>query len=220
MNGATNGYAAYKVADTVTTPRGLGPGQLLLLQRRPDDRAPTAASRCPSTPDVKFHSLLTVSLGGNGVIDQRHQQHRRPRAGHGDRPGQRRQLPVARRSGPARAVAASGPGQHTARTQTGLSGVQSSSARIRSSSASVNPAMPGNLAPLRVHRAIVAQLVHGRPPGAVGGVVEEKTEQRLRGTVQSGHSEILGHLPRTAAGRSSRRRRPRRRRTCRTGRGR
>ena len=42
------GWAAYKVADSVQDPRGLGPRQLLLLQRRPDDPRDATRSRCRS----------------------------------------------------------------------------------------------------------------------------------------------------------------------------
>ncbi|HEY4384939.1 MAG TPA: hypothetical protein VGN34_10740 [Ktedonobacteraceae bacterium] len=35
MNGSTNGYAAYKVANAVTSHQALGSGQLLLLQCQP-----------------------------------------------------------------------------------------------------------------------------------------------------------------------------------------
>ena len=46
--------------------RGLGPGQLLLLQRRPDDPRRARGFEVPDTPGVKFHDMLTVSLGGTG----------------------------------------------------------------------------------------------------------------------------------------------------------
>ncbi len=62
------GYAAYKVGDNVTSLRGLGPGQLLQLHGGPDDRGRTTPSSRPTTPNVKLHDLLTVSLGGKGSI--------------------------------------------------------------------------------------------------------------------------------------------------------
>ena len=68
MNGSTNGYAAYKVADTVTTHEAWGMGSYCYFNVNPSVVRRTAASRCPINPNVRFHNLLTVSLGGNGVI--------------------------------------------------------------------------------------------------------------------------------------------------------
>ena len=49
--------------------RGLGHGQLLLLQRRPGRSTPTRGFEVPVTAGVKLHDILTVFLNGNGGID-------------------------------------------------------------------------------------------------------------------------------------------------------
>ena len=67
MNGATNGYAAYKVADTVTTHEAWGLGSYCYFNVNPSVVA-ARGFEAPNNPNVRFHSLLTVSLGGNGVI--------------------------------------------------------------------------------------------------------------------------------------------------------
>jgi hypothetical protein len=67
MNGSTNGYAAYKVADSVTSHEAWGVGSYCYFNVNPavvSDRA----FEVPDTPGVKFHDLLTVSLGGVGTI--------------------------------------------------------------------------------------------------------------------------------------------------------
>jgi hypothetical protein len=66
-NGA-NGYAAYKVADTVTSHQGWGMGSYCFLDVNPTIHA-DHGFEVPVAPGVQFHSLLTVSLGGMGVID-------------------------------------------------------------------------------------------------------------------------------------------------------
>jgi hypothetical protein len=63
-----NGYAAYKVADSVRTHEGWGLGSYCNFNVDPTIHA-TRAFEVPDTPGVKFHDLLTISLGGNGVID-------------------------------------------------------------------------------------------------------------------------------------------------------
>jgi len=68
MNGTTRGWAAYKVADTVTTHEAWGVGSYAFFNVAPsivNDRA----FEVPNTPGVLFHDLLTVSLGGVGTID-------------------------------------------------------------------------------------------------------------------------------------------------------
>ncbi len=63
-----NGYAAYKVADSVTTHEGWGLGSYCYFNVDPTIHA-AHGFEVPNTPGVRFHDLLTVSLGGNGTID-------------------------------------------------------------------------------------------------------------------------------------------------------
>ncbi len=69
MNGSVEGWAACKVGRQRPGPRGLGHGRLLSTSTS------TRPSRCdrvfevPIRSTVKFHSLLGVSLGGNGIIN-------------------------------------------------------------------------------------------------------------------------------------------------------
>jgi hypothetical protein len=67
MNGALNGYAAFKVADTVTAFQGYGMGSYCYFNVNPTVNA-YHAFEAPTTPGVQFHDLLTISLGGNGTI--------------------------------------------------------------------------------------------------------------------------------------------------------
>ncbi|MBC9718762.1 coagulation factor 5/8 type domain-containing protein [Streptomyces sp. TRM66268-LWL] len=65
QNGAVRGYAAYKVADSVTEHEGWGLGSYCYYNVDPgivQDHGFAA----PVTPGVRFHGLLVVSLGGNG----------------------------------------------------------------------------------------------------------------------------------------------------------
>jgi hypothetical protein len=67
MNGATNGYPAYKVASNVTSHQAYGMGSYCYFNVNPaviNDHAFEA----PNTAGVQFHDLLTVSLGNVGVI--------------------------------------------------------------------------------------------------------------------------------------------------------
>ncbi len=67
MNGATRGYAAYKVANNVTSHEAWGVGSYCYFNVDPtivNDHSFEA----PNTPGVLFHDLLTVSLGNNGII--------------------------------------------------------------------------------------------------------------------------------------------------------
>lgn len=66
--GAVNGYASYKVADTVKNHEAWGLGSYCFFSANPSVRA-TRGFEVPVTPGVKLHDLLTVSLGGVGVID-------------------------------------------------------------------------------------------------------------------------------------------------------
>ena len=67
MNGSTRGYAAYKVADTVTTHEAWGLGSYCVFT---SDASIVAerAFEVPNKPAVKFHNMVTVSLGGRGTI--------------------------------------------------------------------------------------------------------------------------------------------------------
>ena len=67
MNGTTNGYAAYKVANTVTSHEAWGMGSYCYFNVNPSVVA-ARGFEAPNNPNVRFHGLLTVSLGGNGVI--------------------------------------------------------------------------------------------------------------------------------------------------------
>jgi hypothetical protein len=67
MNGTTRGYAAYKVADTVTTHEAWGLGSYCFFNVDPTIIA-DRSFEVPDTPGVLFHDLLTVSLGNNGTI--------------------------------------------------------------------------------------------------------------------------------------------------------
>jgi hypothetical protein len=63
-----NGYAAYKVADTVKRHEGWGMGSYCFFNVDPSIHA-TRSFEVPVTPGVKLHDILTVSLGGVGTID-------------------------------------------------------------------------------------------------------------------------------------------------------
>ncbi|MES4887797.1 RICIN domain-containing protein [Streptomyces sp. NPDC096012] len=67
MNGSTQGYAAYKVADSVTSHQAYGLGSYCYFSADP---AVTAAHaiEAPDNPNVRFTSMVTVSLGGTGTI--------------------------------------------------------------------------------------------------------------------------------------------------------
>jgi hypothetical protein len=62
------GYAAYKVADAVTTHEAWGVGSYCYFNVDPSIHA-DRGFEVPTRTGVRFHDLLTVSLGGNGVID-------------------------------------------------------------------------------------------------------------------------------------------------------
>jgi len=67
MNGSTVGYAAYKVADTVTSHEAWGMGVYCNFTADPTIAA-ARGFEAPVNVNVRFHNLLTVSLGGMGVI--------------------------------------------------------------------------------------------------------------------------------------------------------
>ncbi len=65
QNGSTKGYAAYRVDDSVNTHEGWGLGSYCYYNVDPSIRQ-DHGFKAPVKPGVKFHSLLVVSLGGNG----------------------------------------------------------------------------------------------------------------------------------------------------------
>jgi hypothetical protein len=67
MNGSTQGFAAYKVGDSVTAHEAWGLGSYCFFNANPSVVA-ARAFEVPSTPGVKFHDMVTVSLGGTGTI--------------------------------------------------------------------------------------------------------------------------------------------------------
>ncbi|PKW11412.1 Ricin-type beta-trefoil lectin domain-containing protein [Streptomyces sp. 1222.5] len=67
MNGSTQGYAAYKVADSVTSHQAYGLGSYCYFNVDPSVTA-ARAIEAPNKPDVRFTSMVTVSLGGTGTI--------------------------------------------------------------------------------------------------------------------------------------------------------
>jgi hypothetical protein len=62
------GWAAYKVADSVTQHEGWALGSYCFFHVNPTIHA-SHSFEAPVTAGVRFHDLLTVSLGGVGVID-------------------------------------------------------------------------------------------------------------------------------------------------------
>jgi hypothetical protein len=62
------GYAAYKVADSVTTHEAWAMGSYCYFNVNPSIHA-DRGFEVPVKSGVRLHNLLTVSLGGNGVID-------------------------------------------------------------------------------------------------------------------------------------------------------
>ena len=63
-----NGYAAYKVADSVRHHEGWGLGSYCYFTVDPTIHN-ARSFEAPDRPGVLFHDLLTVSLNGDGVID-------------------------------------------------------------------------------------------------------------------------------------------------------
>jgi hypothetical protein len=62
-----NGYAAYKVADSVNTHEAWGMGSYSYFNVNPSIVA-ARGFEAPNKSGVRFHNLLTVSLGGIGTI--------------------------------------------------------------------------------------------------------------------------------------------------------
>ncbi|MFF4043022.1 RICIN domain-containing protein [Streptomyces sp. NPDC001816] len=67
MNGSIQGYAAYKVADSVTSHQAYGLGSYCYFNVNPSVTA-AHAIEAPNTSGVRFTSMVTVSLGGTGTI--------------------------------------------------------------------------------------------------------------------------------------------------------
>ena len=68
MNGSSNGYAAYEVGPNVTTHQAYGLGSYCYFNVNPAVVA-DRGFEAPNTSGVQFHDILTVSLGGVGVIE-------------------------------------------------------------------------------------------------------------------------------------------------------
>ncbi len=62
-----NGYASYKVADSVTSHEAWGLGVYCFFNVNPSIVADRSIE-VPTTSGVKFHDMVTVSLGGDGTI--------------------------------------------------------------------------------------------------------------------------------------------------------
>ncbi|MGA8655917.1 MAG: coagulation factor 5/8 type domain-containing protein [Chthoniobacterales bacterium] len=63
-----NGFASYKVADEVRSHQGRGLGAYCFFNINPSI-INAHAFEVPNTPEVQFHDLVTVSLGGVGTIE-------------------------------------------------------------------------------------------------------------------------------------------------------
>jgi hypothetical protein len=63
VRGGINGFAAYKVADTVKTHEAWGLGMYCFFNKNPAVKL-TSAIEAPRVAGVKFHDMTTVSLGG------------------------------------------------------------------------------------------------------------------------------------------------------------
>ncbi|MCX5444185.1 coagulation factor 5/8 type domain-containing protein [Streptomyces nigrescens] len=68
QNGDIKGYAAYKIADGVTTHEGWGLGSYCYYNVDPTIRQ-DHGFQAPAKPGVKLHHLLVVSLGGKGQYE-------------------------------------------------------------------------------------------------------------------------------------------------------
>lgn len=67
MNGSTQGYSAYKVANSVTSHQAYGLGSYCYFNVNPGVTA-ERAFEAPNNPNVRFQNMVTVSLGGTGTI--------------------------------------------------------------------------------------------------------------------------------------------------------
>ncbi len=68
MNGGTRGYAAYKVADGVTSHEAWGLGVYCYFNVNPSVVGDNAIE-VPVTSGVRLHDMVTVALGGTGTIN-------------------------------------------------------------------------------------------------------------------------------------------------------
>ncbi|MBV9795374.1 MAG: discoidin domain-containing protein [Actinobacteria bacterium] len=68
MDGSSDGYPAYEVAPSVTSHQAYGLGSYCYFNVNPAVVA-DHAFEAPDTSGVQFHDILTVSLGGVGVIE-------------------------------------------------------------------------------------------------------------------------------------------------------
>ncbi|MFE6892545.1 coagulation factor 5/8 type domain-containing protein [Streptomyces sp. NPDC057694] len=68
QDGSVKGFAAYKVADSVTDHEGWGLGSYCFFNTDPTIRQDHGFA-APNKPGVKFHDLLVVSLGGKGQFE-------------------------------------------------------------------------------------------------------------------------------------------------------
>ncbi|MGW7384164.1 coagulation factor 5/8 type domain-containing protein [Streptomyces sp. NPDC054794] len=68
QDGPVKGYAAYKVGDGVTAHEGWGLGSYCYYNVDPTILQHHGFA-APARPDVRFHNLLVVSLGGNGQYE-------------------------------------------------------------------------------------------------------------------------------------------------------
>src|SRR4030095_2004274 len=68
MHNGVNGFAAYKVSDSVKTHEAWGMGSYSFFNVGPDIHA-ARAFEVPVTPGVKLHDILSVFLNANGGID-------------------------------------------------------------------------------------------------------------------------------------------------------
>ncbi|MGW5033442.1 coagulation factor 5/8 type domain-containing protein [Streptomyces nigra] len=68
QNGSLKGYAAYRVGDAVTSHEGWGLGSYCYYNVDPTI-AQHHGFAAPVRPDVRFHNLLVVSLGGQGQYE-------------------------------------------------------------------------------------------------------------------------------------------------------
>ncbi|WP_328318765.1 adenylyl cyclase [Streptomyces sp. NBC_00388] len=66
-DGARNGYAAYQVAPSVSSHEAWGLGSYCLFQADPSVVSDNAIE-APDAPGVRFHDMVTVSLGNDGTI--------------------------------------------------------------------------------------------------------------------------------------------------------
>jgi hypothetical protein len=68
MNGSSQGYPAYKVADSVTSHEAWGLGSYCYFSSNSSVVA-AHSFEVPQNANVKFHDMVTVSLGGVGTIN-------------------------------------------------------------------------------------------------------------------------------------------------------